>query len=59
MQLAVEHRVIIVSAYLGMRLCRRLMWMLPLVGRRALHAPVGRHLGHRHGITCLRLGHAT
>src|SRR5262252_9282922 len=29
-KLAVEHRVIIVLAYLGTRLCRRLMWMLTL-----------------------------
>ena len=27
-KLAVEHRVIIVLAYLGTRLCRHLMWML-------------------------------
>src|SRR5262245_16572426 len=45
MKLAGEHRVIIVSEYLGTRLCRRLMWMLTLSSRQALHAPVGRHLG--------------
>ena len=40
-KLAGEHRVIIVSECLGKRLRQRLMRILILAGRRALHAPIG------------------
>src|SRR5215831_8478111 len=44
-KLAGEHRVIIESECLGTRLRQHLMRMLTLSGRRAPHAPVGRHRG--------------